>query len=329
MQPMRSPIVFCLLLLAAAPFMCLVNDASGAEVLKQDVFAIHHHPDDRRAAEQSARVLVRAVREFGGHLPPGDEPINVVIAHTAQEFARYARSFGGNRVSGLARPSQGLIVVKAPHLRFAQSDFAGTLRHELVHVLLARNTTAGNMPKWLNEGLCMSLANEHYWNSIFKIARMYVQGRIIDYKDLELSFTAPGTEQAFGDAYAQGLSMTRYLRDQLGDARFWLFIQDMASMSFADALDKHTGMTVLEFWHAYRGSLWKVAIIGTIGSGSVFSLGAVLLVLAVIRKWIFTNRRILRRWEEEDRDDVILSWDDVAEGPYEWERDQEEENGRW
>ncbi len=159
---------------------------------------------------------------------------------------------------------------------------------------------------------------------------MYVQGRIIDYKDLELSFTAPGTEQAFGDAYAQGLSMTRYLRDQLGEARFWDLIRDTAEMSFADALAKHTGMTVLEFWNAYRGSLWKIAIIGTIGSGSVFSVGAVLLVLAVLRKWFFTNRRILRRWAEEDPgEDIILSWDDVAEGPYDWEREKEEENDRW
>jgi hypothetical protein len=232
------------------------------------------------------------------------------------------------RVSGLARPHQGLIIVKAPRLRGVREDFRGTLRHELVHILLARNVNTAFLPKWLNEGLCMMLANEHYWNSLFTIARMYVQRRIIPYRDLDLSFAMPGDEREFGDAYAQALSMTRFLRDRLGEERFWQVVLATRELTFMEAMKTHAGMNVAAFWDAYRASLWKIAVIGTVGSGSLFFIPAFLLILAVIRKK-FTNRKILRRWEQEEREgDVILSWDDVSEGLHDWEIEEEERRER-
>lgn len=298
--------------------------ASGAEI-ERGILRIQHHESDRPTAEHALEILEEALAEFGHELPPGEETIRVIIAHDIQSFSAYARAFGGVEVSGLARAEEGLIVVKAPQLRYAHSDFRGTLRHELVHVLLARNTNPDYLPRWLNEGICMSLANEYYWNSLFHIARMYVHNRIIEYEDLDMRFRVPGDEMAFGDAYAQALSMTRFMRDRFGDEAFWEIVRGTRTGVLGAALREFTGMTVRDFWLAYRASLWKIALIGMIGSGSVFGIPAILLIIAYFRKR-YTNRKLLERWAlEEGEDDIILSWDDVAEGPYDWEENDEDD----
>ena len=304
----------------------LLATAAGSAVLESGVVRIEYDPADEATAQRSLAILQEALVEFGARLPPGNAPIHVIIAHTIDQYMTYARSFGAVRVSGLAHSDKGLIVVKAPGLRYAREDYHGTLRHELVHVLLARNVDTGHLPSWLNEGLCMSLANEFYWNSIAHIARMYVRDRIIEYKDLDMSFRAPGDEMEFGDAYAQALSMTRFMRKRFGEEAFWAVVLGTRELPFARSLEKHGGMTVLEFWAAYRGSLWKIAIVGSLGSGSIFGIPAILVIIAYFRRRR-ANRRVLRQWaiDEAAQEDVIVSWDDVAEGPYDWEQDDEDD----
>lgn len=318
MKLLRTAAVALLLVSAAIPVY-------GA-VLKDSLLHIEYDPADAATARHSLQVLREAIGEFSHRLSPGDQPIRLFIAHTSDQFMVYAKSFGSVRVSGLARSEEGLIVVKAPGLRYAHEDYHGTLRHELVHVLLARNVNTDYLPRWLNEGLCMSLANEYYWNSLFHVARMFAGGRIIPYKDLDMRFRSPGDEMEFGDAYAQALSMTRFMREEFGEDAFWAVILGTKDKMFARSLEEHAGLTVLGFWDVYHRSLWKVALIGSLGSGSIFGIPAVLLILAFIRKR-YTNRRLLRQWaiEEAENDRGIVSWDDVAEGPYDWEQDEDDD----
>jgi len=52
------------------------------------------------------------------------------------------------------------VAVRAPYLVEGPASFAGTLRHELLHVLLARNVNLDHLPRWLNEGIAMRYARE-------------------------------------------------------------------------------------------------------------------------------------------------------------------------
>ena len=146
-------------------------------------------------------------------------------------------------------------MVKAPYLRLPSGrNYAGTLRHELVHVLLHRNVGEDRIPRWFNEGLAMMLANEYACGAPLSVARMYIERRIIPYSHLDFSLMAPGTETEFGDAYAQSLSMTRYLRNELGEETFWALIRDSGPMGFPDALRKHAGKSAVAFWQDYAAS---------------------------------------------------------------------------
>ncbi len=310
-------------IVATIGLLLLCATAMGAECVSAP-FRVVHHPKDATCAQRSLDVLTAALAEFGGRLPAGEDAIEVRIAHTMTEFLQQAGHFSMLAVAGVARPEESVIVVKAPHLRKLNEDYAGTLRHELVHILLYRNTeTHRNLPRWLNEGIAMMLANEHRWNSMFRVARMFFQNRIIDYQNLDNAFLAPGNEMAFGDAYAQALSMTRYLYDSLGEERFWEVIRGCRSHSFSRALLLYGGVELTDYWNLYHHSLWRIALIAMLSSGTLFTPGALLLILAYWRKRR-SNKRILQRWALEEaagRETAYFSWDDVVEGPEAWKGD--------
>lgn len=306
----------------------LLCGTAFAETLSGDGVTVHFDPADAAVAQRSLDYLREAVVEFESSLPLGDAPVTVYVAHTMAEFHARAGSLGSLDVSGIARPYRGEIVVKAPHLRMTGGDYRGTLRHELLHILLFRNSNTDVMPRWFNEGLCMMLANEYRWTSTLTVAKMFVQNRIISYRLLDRAFRAPESGMQFGDAYAQGLSMTRYLRDQVGEEAFWALIYGLREDGFADALARHTNLTVTALWQGYSRSLWRVAIIGTLSSGSLFGPAAILVIVAWFSKRR-KNQRILDRWareEEEAMPEDLFTWDAVVDDPDAWKSGRTEDD---
>jgi len=298
----------------------LLSLGAHADTFQRGIFHLTFNPSDRQVAEQSLAALEEATAEFATRLPAGDQPIHVLIAHTITEFIQHAGRFSHVNVSGVARSSQGRIILQAPRLRKLGGDYRGTVRHELVHILLHRNTDTGSLPRWLNEGIAMSLANEHRWNSTLTVAQMFLRRHIIEFRDLDRAFLAPGDEMEFGDAYAQALSMTRYLRDRLGEDAFWAVVLGCRNESFGDALRRHAGFSPRDLWQGYRRSLWLIALIGALTSGSVFTPAAFLLLIAYWRKRR-GNQRILRRWAREEAQappEELFSWDAIVDDPDAW-----------
>lgn len=300
--------------------MCVLCSAlAWGDTLAGGPFTIEYAPGDQALAEQSLKVLEAALTEFSAHLEGGTAPIQVHIATTPEEFQRYAARLPGKRVIGVAQPDKGVIVVKSPTLAGVEQDYGGTLRHELVHVLLYRTVGGDRLPRWLNEGLAMMLAGEYRWAAPFTVARMYAGRSIIPYKDLDFALMAPGTEMEFGSAYAQSLSMTRFLYDEMGSSAFWTLVRSCKDVYFADALRMYVRQNPAEFFEGYRASLWKVALVGLAASGFVVILNPLVFFWALYlrrRK----NQAILDAWEEEEREDgePPFSWDEVVEDPDAW-----------
>jgi len=281
-------------------------------------FTVEYAPGDKMIAEQSLKMLETARVEFSAHLDGGTGPIQVHIAATPEEFQRYATGFSGKKVVGVAHSEKGLIAVKAPYLAGVDQDYGGTLRHELVHVLLYRTVGGDRLPRWLNEGLAMMLAGEYRWAAPFTVARMYAGREIIPYKDLDFALMAPGTEMEFGSAYAQSLSMTRFLHDKMGGPAFWILVRSCKEIHFPDALRKYAGQNPAEFWESYRASLWKVALVGLAASGFMVILNPLVFFWALYlrrRK----NQAIIAAWEEEGEEETPpFSWEEVVDDPDAW-----------
>lgn len=316
MRPAR----FLITALAAA-LACRASASADARLntLTQGPFVVAHAPEDEVYARGALATLVEFAQSVAHRLPVGDAPVRVLVAPTAAEFQKHARNFLPGQVSGLARPSEGLIVVRPPTLRAGggAGDFGTTLRHELVHILLARNVDEARMPNWLNEGVAMHLSREYQIASPVAVAQMFLEGRIIPYRNLDRAFMTPGEERAFDDAYAQALSMTRHLHRRLGEEGFWALVLSLRDTSFPDALRRHAGMTVSEFWDGYHRSLWYVALIGVLASGSFFTPAAFLVIVVWFRKRR-RDREVLAQWEREEaagrrRREPVLSWEDALD----------------
>ena len=280
---------------------CLVVTAFAQEPLRDGVFEVHYREADAELARESLAILVQAREEFAERLPIGDEPVHVAIAHTRGEFAQFAGPYAIPTVTGVAIPNDGIIAVKIPDLLPpGPIDYRGTLRHELVHVLLARNVDTDNLPRWFNEGIAMILSGEHRWESRWFVAQMYARGQLIRYDDLRFAFGAPGKEFEFGSAYAQALSMTRYLRGELGEERFWELVRDLESTPFEEALQQHADLTPAKLMEAWQATLWNIAALSSLVSGvTVFQVGALLTVMAYVRKRR-SRKATLREWAEQE-----------------------------
>ena len=268
--------------------------------LRTSHFEVVHSPVDEALAQRTADILETAVVEFNRRLPVGPQPIRVELCHTGQEFRELAGRYGLDRIGGLAQPSRDLIVLKAPALLPQDSDFGGIARHELIHMLLSRNTKEANVPRWFEEGVAMVLSRELRWDSALRLARMYMRRGLIPYPQLDISFAPAGNEEQFGDAYAQALSMTQHLVEHLGEERFWQLVADLKAEPFETALMRHAHWTPGDLYDSWRRTLWKLAVVATLVSGfSVFQLAALLVVLAYWRKRR-REKRILGEWEQQE-----------------------------
>ncbi len=335
-EAMRVPWILLAGLAMAAGFGLFPWPAHAGVIdnrLEEGQIVIKYADGDEALAERSMDILQNSLEEYSVLLNRGEEPIRYIICPTHHLFAQFAGPQARLQVEGLAWSEEGVVVVKAPRLLRQPARYGDVLRHELVHVMLARTVDLNNLPRWLNEGIAMSLADEYRWRSSAVVAHMYMQGRIMEYRELMAVFEVSGGEMEFGDAYAQSLSMTRFLRDELGEERFWSMTQSLAEQPFPGALAEYGAMTPLALWEAWHGSLWKVALIGSLVSGfSVFQMMALLTIWAYVRKRRQRNAK-LRQWEEEERPmtghgALFVTWDEIVdahEGPWEDPNGQDEE----
>ena len=325
-RPANRTFLVCLAVLVFSFLPSLAQAAS----LSEGVFHVEYSGTDTALPGRALDTLRQSAAELAPRLPTGNAPIRVVLCTTVLEFMRYAGTYTQPSVSGVAQSEAGVIAVKAPPILPEGGDFLGTLRHELIHVLLARNVDLDSLPRWLNEGVTMTLSREYRWESRIQIAEMYLRGQIINYPDLDFALAAPGSEMQFGEAYAQSLSMTRFLFDRLGEDQFWSLLLSLRDQSFSQALQHHTGWAPGEFFVAWKQSLWKLALVSTIVSGfSLFQVMAILVVVAYWRKWR-RGKRIMERWEREDGpDDPDTPDDDVYEPWNEDDDDGEDDVRRW
>jgi hypothetical protein len=303
-------------------FASLSEAAVEPRQLENGVLTVEYWPGDEQVARDSLATLDQTLSDFAQRLPGGDRPITVTICRSLEEFQRRAGQYGRAWVGGISRTPSGQIAVKAPYLIPPPGDYNGLLRHELLHVLLARNVDDANVPRWLNEGIVMVLSKENRWGSMARLAGMYVSRRLIPYYNLDFAFLPLGDEVLSGDAYAESLGMTRFLIDRLGEKGFWDLVRAMRREPFETALLRATGLRPGQFYKAWRDSMWTPAVI--IAAASAFSVFDLMVVIAVLA-WFRKRRRnlaILGQWDEEEGAEA--AWQNEYVSPDTWGEEEEE-----
>jgi len=302
--------------------MLFTASAAFAQGFVDDgVIHVHYEAGYEDLARDTLDELAVLRDEVAGRLPLGDAPVDVYLSASHDAFKRIAGPYGQWNVGGIALSEESKVAIKVPRLLPNPQNFFGIARHELVHVLLHRNVNTDELPKWLNEGLCMVLAKEHRFDGHWTIANMYLRGQIMSYPALLLVMGSGPKELQFGDAYAQSRSMTSWLIGELGEETFWAMVRSLDDQRFLHALEEFAGMNPRTMWEQWRASLWLYALFTSLVTGlGLFQFAAILALMGWGRKHL-RGRRKMAQWEaEEEEEDILLPSDVLPDGElHDWE----------
>lgn len=207
---------------------------------------------------------------------------------------------------GVAYPATGLVLLTlaAPET-WERPAIPQVLTHELSHVALHRAVGGRPVPRWLSEGLAIHQARERSFERMQTLWEATVRGTLIPLDELSRSF--PSQPHRVSVAYAQSADFVEWLRRRGGDDR--RFAELVSRIGRDQPFESAVSLT----WSAGIGQLeheWRTGLgerFGTLplllGTGTVWVLIGVLVVIAWARRRR-ENRRTLGRWQsEEDAED--------------------------
>lgn len=126
-------------------------------------------------------------------------------------------------VQGVAISDIGLVIINSENIfKSSNDDIFKLLEHEFTHIYLGdyiSHNSSLSFPRWLNEGIAQyvsggtsELFSFSYQNSL---QSAFISNKVLPFSILVQSF--PYTRDNFTLAYAQSISMTKFLVDRYGD----------------------------------------------------------------------------------------------------------------
>jgi MYXO-CTERM domain-containing protein len=276
-----------LLILALAATPQITVDAGPGREKSAEAF------EDKAEAK-----LEKLEREFG--LTVG-QPITIVLAFSAGEWRRAMPEGAGvpDWAAAVAFPSRNLIVIKSRKM-LPHQDVDQTLAHELAHLALHDRFQGRSVPQWLEEGLTMHLAEDWGVGRQIAMTQALSADRLIPWEELVRGF--PESDMDARTAYAQSYYMVAFIRDRYGSEALGDLIHYLGRGARPDhALTAATGLRLWELeedfldWVNRRFS-WLMLVTGP---ATLWLLGAVVLVLAWLRRRRAAKRTI-KQWEDEE-----------------------------
>ena len=260
-----------------------------------------------RVAETAPGKL-RAIRADLEHLP-GPARVEIRLVKRAADLSRAAPP--GYRVpswaSGVAFPREGVVVVAAR--RGAHNiDVVNVVTHELAHMALGA-ALRGRAPRWLDEGFAYLHSSDWSMERWRTLVGMAWTGNAIPWRELDGRF--PEGEQQAAKAYAQSYDMVAFLAhrgkykhsDDDGDRwpfqKFLMLIgqghtpDQAARVAYLSSLDE-----LYAEWYSRLRQRYLLMPVGLFALG-IWVLGALLLIVAYIRRRR-VNRRRLDQWAEDE-----------------------------
>ena len=172
-------------------------------------------------------------------------PVSVVLCDEPGDLTRFTPWLSAPPALGARTLEFGTVVYVSPLVR-DRGDAAAFIRHELVHVLLLRNTplvsrTALLKHWWVLEGLSV-----HYGNpSSYPLPRgarlTALRGQLVSTLDPDAE-TVPADVTA-AERYALAGALVGYVIERHGTAAFSAFVRDLVAdpASWRASFDRHTG----------------------------------------------------------------------------------------
>jgi len=203
---------------------------------------------------------------------------------------------------GLYYPARRLVLLRAPRTDpGGQWDLRGVMRHELAHGILDL-AVERPIPRWLNEGLAILMADELSFLDDSRLTMAAVTGNLLPLERLMRTF--PAGEGPRTLAYSQAASFVRLLKD-MGDVDgIRRLLAAMAQgVPVPEAFRRVYGLSLPELEARWRKDLvGRFSFATLLGSTTVLGIvGVPLLLLAAVRRKL-EQRRALKAWRQDEGD---------------------------
>ncbi len=220
----------------------------------------------------------------------GHEALQGLTRHTVPTWAL-----------AIAVSDRGLIGIRIDLIERLRNNLAATLKHELMHVALARieSRAGARLPRWFNEGVCEWYSGAMHHQGRRSLALDAARGQLIPLSQLDNAF--PEQADAAAQAYLQSHSIVSYLAVQYPGAIEETVRRCASGEPMPAALERATerDLATLEAdWresitpeHPWLYLLWNaLTLFGAIGLLVVFAYG--------VRK--LRDQRTLAAWDDEE-----------------------------
>ena len=268
-------------------------------------------PDGMRGFRDQAVTVVREewrnVQRQAG--TPAGETVYISIEHEMTDW--FAREGIPARppewAAGLAISSHQTILL-VPGVE----DWESTLIHEMTHIALGISTGGQRVPRWLNEGYAMTVAEQWGIERATTMIQAGFSGNYYDFEELTNGF--PPAASSADLAYAQSFHLVRFLMDRHGPNTLRDVFARMREgenwdTAYVAITGENTAATVVLWEDDVKGRyIWNPVVGGT---GIGWGIAAVLVVFAWRRRSRIKKENLKRMEAEEDfftpdRDDLTF-----------------------
>jgi hypothetical protein len=282
----------------------------------------------------SATSIADSVIRLEGRVPPGvgdsllfanysriwrhvapDRPVNTdpitIIYYSRNDRRRLGvrlPEWGGGGAIG-----PDTIIIPVDRAPLAAMDLPRVTVHELVHVALERACGRLRLPRWLHEGLAMTLSGEVQFEEQLALSRALFSKRIIplDSIDNVNRFDQWGATLAYSESHMA----VSFVIDQYGiDAVSELLAAIRSEGRFDRALFQEFGLTPAEFEQlVMRYIADHNGVLVLISDSNLFWILAALFVVVAFVLIRIRNRKKWKRMEEEEAREMVEDEDASSE----------------
>lgn len=200
-------------------------------------FVVHWTGPDDTIGQAALTILDLYQPRLELIIPAGTtpNPIQVFIYPSTADLRSALRLTGRDWVGAHARPELGVLLVTAVNPRTAMFDLGQSLPHELSHLLLYQSMgdSYANRPRWLDEGLATFFEATTDPNYALLLQQAVNNQQTLPFAQLCAAFPTEAEPAIL--AYAQSVSLIRYIQAEFGNRKLSDLIQAYSNGASCDS----------------------------------------------------------------------------------------------
>jgi hypothetical protein len=273
-------------------------------ILENDQIAVQFEGTLRSAAKEVLRVYPAVRGELEKTL--GRDPKLRPVVRLIRARDSFRKLVDNDLIVALAVPARDLIVIDYSRMNIHPLTLETTLKHELCHLQLHHRIREGNLPRWLDEGICQwvtgGAAEIVTDGSRSALKEAVLSNRFLSIGEMTARFPSGGRELLL--AYEESESIVEYIDREFGPSAVVDLVAQLGEGNDTDmAVEKALGITLSDLESRWRTYLVKKGSWIAYLSGSLYELLFLLAAIVTVCGFVRVMRRKRDYKDEEEESD--------------------------